>query len=401
MDTVYRTEDVDAEAAAWAMSAAGREVLAGLVEDVDDDPLAVASRLRDMGLDGPRAAALQGIAAASRRAWDDGQPRSTWWTPAAAEQASDPRVARWRARRFTDQQVVDLTAGCGADALALVEVAGQIVAADLSPARIALLRANLHERASVLQADATAPCVEPSDWWAWADPGRRIGGRRVRGLGDTIPPVPALVAAGWQGLGVAVSPAVDLADPSRPADAELEFVQVGRRLVEATLWCGAARDTGPGERATASATLLPDGLHLRGEPSGPDGPVAEVGAWLAEPAPALVRARLADQVAASLGLARVARRRALFTGAAEVASPWFRVEAVEATAPARPGRVRDVLAGLAPLPVELVTHGMSVDVSAWWRGMGSPPRGPQGRAVHLVRLDRGSVAVVTRRAQPT
>lgn len=398
MDTVWRSEDITEDAARWVMSEAGRQVLAVLVQVEDQDPLAVASRLRADGLGADQAATAQGVAAASQRAWEAGHARGSWWTPAAAEQASHPDVAAWRARRFAGTDVIDVTAGCGGDALALVGEAHQVLAVDHSATRIPLLATNLGHRAAVARADARRPCVDPSRWWAWADPGRRVGSRRVRHLGATRPSVPEVVAPGYVGMGIAISPAVDLADPDRPEAAEIEFVQVGRQLAEATLWLGGARDTGPGERAAASATLLPGGLHHRGTPTGPERPVVEVGAWLAEPAPALVRARLVDGVAAELGLSRLARTRALFTGPVRGDSPWFRMERVEAVVPPRPSRVRDALRGLDEQPVELLTHGMSVDVGAWWRSMGSPPRGPHGRAVHLVRLDRTSVAIVTRRA---
>ncbi len=397
VDTVWRSEDITAAAARWLMSESGREVLDDLVTGEVTDSLVTASRLRDAGLDAEHAAAAQGVATASRRAWDAGHPRGSWWTPAGAEQASHPLVATWRARRFDGVDVADVTAGCGGDALALVARAGRVLAADRSPVRLPLLAANLGPDVPVIQADALAPAVHPATWWAWADPGRRVDGRRVRGLAGTQPGIPDLAALGHAGMGIAVSPAVDLDDPDRPADAELEFVQVGSQLGEATLWLGAARDTGPGERAATSATLLPEGVHRRGHPTGPDRPVVEVGAWLAVPVPALVRARLADTVAAELGLDRLARTRALFTGAGPVASPWFRMERVETVVAPRAARVRDALAGLEVRPVELVTHGMRVDVQAWWRALGSPPRGPDARVVHLARLDRSSAAVITRR----
>lgn len=394
---MWRSEDVGPAAARWVMSPEGREVLDRLAgQDLFDD-LATATRLRAEGLDPRRAATAHGVAVASRRAWEGGQPHGTWWTPAAAEQASHPAVAAWRAQRYAGTPTFDVTAGCGADALALAGVVDGLVAGERSAARVPFLRANLPPDVTVLQADATRPCLRPDTRLAWADPGRRVEGRRLRGLGDTVPAVPALVASGWAGLGIAVSPALDLADPARPTDAELEFVQVDRQLVEATLWLGEMRDRAPGEWASASATLLPDGIHVRGTPSSPDGPVVDVGPWLAEPAPALVRARLADALAAEEGLTRIARHRALFTSDHQVASPWFRQEAVEAVVTARPGHVRDALGGLDEQPLEIVTHGMSVDLSAWWRALGTPRRGPQGRAIHLARLDRGSVAILTRR----
>lgn len=396
-EVVWRAEDVTPEAARWVMSPPGQAVLADLVADHGTDPLAVAARLRSRGLTPSRAATAQSVAAASAAAWARGQPTGTWWTPAAAEQASHPTVAAWRAHRVAGASTVDLTAGCGADALAMTAVAAEVVACERSETRLPFLRANLPATTAVVRADAVRPCVQPSRHVAWADPGRRVDGRRVRGIARTRPPVPALVEAGWAGAGIAVSPGLDLQDPARPPDAELEFVQVGRELVEATIWLGDLRATGPGAVADASATLLPAGVHRRGRPGPPRGPIVQVGGWLAEPAPALVRARLADDVAEELGLHRIAERRALFTGPAPVRSPWFRVEEVEAVVAARPARVRAVLASLDERPVELLTHGLAADLGAWHRGVGRPPTGPRGRAVHLIRLDRGSVAVVTRR----
>jgi hypothetical protein len=46
-------------------------------------------------------------------------------------------------------------------------------------------------------------------------------------------------------------------------------------------------------------------------------------------------------------------------------------------------------------PLELAVHGLEVDVAAWWRELGRPPRGPTGWRLALVRLDDGAVAIVT------
>lgn len=396
---MWRDEDLNVEAADWAVSDAGRDVLEELLAaPAGQDPLPVASRLRRQGLDVPRAAAALGIAEATRRARAVGHADGTWWTPAALEQASDPDVAAWRAARFAGRDAVDLTAGCGGDALALATRARRLVAAERNGARARLLASNLAGRGHVVVADALAPPMRPEQWCGWADPARRAAGRRLRRLGEVRPSVPALAGLGLPGLGVAVSPGVDLADPDRPADAELEFVQVGRQLVEATLWLGEVRDHGPGERAQASATLLPAGVHRRGTPTGPRVPVTGVAAWLVVPEPALVRARLADRLAEELELTRVARRRALFTSqTTPPASPWLRSEPVEAVTAARPARVRDVLDGIDALPLELLTHGLAADLPGWWRALGPHPRGPGGRAIHLVRTDDAAVAVVTRR----
>jgi hypothetical protein len=43
--------------------------------------------------------------------------------------------------------------------------------------------------------------------------------------------------------------------------------------------------------------------------------------------------------------------------------------------------------------VELVLHGVQVDVRRWLREAGSPPTGPDDLRVHLVRRDTDTVAV--------
>jgi hypothetical protein len=202
--------------------------------------------------------------------------------------------------------------------------------------------------------------------------------------------------------GIAVSPAVDLADPDLPTEAELEFVQVGTRLVEATLWLGDLRDRTPaggGEgRTPRSATLLPEGLHIGGEPRTDILEVTEVGSFLLEPAPALVRARLHELEGERLGASRIARGRAMLTGQAPSESPWFTSWEVEAVLPMRTKIVRGWLRERHDdLPMEISLHGVDTDVEAWLRELAAP-RGPNGRHLHLVRLEGRGTAVLTRRA---
>jgi hypothetical protein len=395
--TAWREERLGAEVARWLVGddampwvAFTRESLAG-----GRDELAVASLLALRGLDVARRAGLLDVVAGSRRAHAAGMPAHTWWTTAAWEQASAPALSAWRAQRFTGEDVIDVTAGCGGDALALAATARTLVAIEAHPARAVLLAANLGTVATVRCEDALA--VDVGERWVWADPGRRRDGRRSRSLAETVPPVPALLDAcrGATGIGVALSPAVDLADPDLPADAELEFAQVGERLVEATLWVGGVCERGPGGIAPRSATLLPAGVHVRGEP-GPPGVVGELGAWLVEPQPALVRARLHDRLAGEAGLRRFDGRRALFTGdEPPPASPWWRAWQIESVVPAHPKAVREALRSLEPLPLEIAVHGLDADPVRWLRDLGAPPTGPRGRRLHLVRTDAGGLAILS------
>lgn len=396
------------EVADWLCAASGLEQVAAVTARLDagDDALAVGTRLRRQGLDGDRAAAVVAAAEARRRArhrWPDAD--RLLFTPDGLEQASDPEVSAWRARRFAQRETWDLCAGLGGDSLALAEAGARVTAVDLDGARLRLLAHNAAVRGveiAIREADALQ-VSPPAGAWVHADPSRRTdGGRRARRLADHRPAVGALLArhGGAEGMGLVLSPAVDLADPDLPADAELEFVADAEGLRESVAWRGEARAPG----VVASATLLPGGEHRqrRGEP--PVLPVGSLGDQLLEVHPAAVRARLHTGIGEELGARRVARRRALLTldGPPPPASPWYAARAVLAALPPRPRAVRRWLAqqGEADVPVELALHGVEADLTRWWRDLGRPPRGPQGYRIELVRTDDGVTTVVTDARRP-
>lgn len=388
------------DVAAWLTSSAGDHVHAATrALERGETALQVGTRLR-RDLDPTRAAAVTVAATARVRAHRTGLTDADrlLLTREALEQASRPAVARHRAQRFAeDSVVVDLCSGAGVDAIALGRACGRVLAMDLDASRTLLARHNLAAcgiDGHVVVGDAARPPLRLGGL-VHADPSRRREGRRAQRLDQYGPPIPALVGATRQarGRGIVVSPAVDWDDPDLPADAEVEFIQVGPDLVEAMLWFGALRQ--PDVRATA--TLLPEGVSRSlCRPAAPL-PVGEVGEWLVEIAPAAIRARLHDVLGAELGAHRIARARALLsTSTQPVPSPWWTTWSVEAVLPARPREVRRWLRDADPLPLEIATHGLEADLSAWWNALDGPPRGPTGRRLHLVRTDDGALCIVTR-----
>lgn len=399
---------LDVEVARWLVSEPGRGVLARATGwlDAGQDVVSVAAAIRredaltslEGEVVGRHASAALSAAVARRRArdrWPDAD--ALVLLPEALEQASDPTVSAWRAERFRGREVWDLGAGLGGDAVALARVVQHVTAVDLDAARLVLL--DHHAAISEVHVTIrTADALEvrpPPQAWVHADPGRRRDGQRIRRLAEHLPPVGALLAAhaAAPGMGVVLSPAVDLDDPDLPGDAELEFVQVGDRLVEAVAWLRDARRPS----ASASATLLPGGHTLsRTGPRPPRRPVGEVGDHLVTVEPAAVRARLHDDLAASFEGRRLAVGRALFTtDEAPPSSPWWRSRPVVAVLPARAKVLRSWLRRADARPVEVALHGVEGDPVRWWRELGRPPRGPRGWRVELVRRDLGAVAVVT------
>jgi hypothetical protein len=393
------TAELSAEVADWLCGATAEVAATTGALDAGEDPLALGTRLRRDGLSAEQATAVVGAATARRRArgrWPDAD--RLLLTPVGLEQASDPAVAAWRARRLAGAVVWDLCAGLGSDALAIA-AGSQVTAIDLDAGRLRLLRHNaevLGRQVTTLVADVLEVDLPPQAL-LHADPGRRRDGRRVRRLAEHVPPVGRLLArhGAVRGLGLVLSPAVALDDPDLPVHAELEFVADSDGLKETVAWGGDLRTSG----VEATATLLPAGhtRHRWGPPTSL--PVGPVGEHLVEVAPAAVRARLHPEIGEELGARRLAARRALLTlDAAPPPSPWYVGRAVEAVLPARPRAVRRWLREADELPLEITVHGLPADPTRWWRELGRPPRGPQGRRLELIRTDDGACAVVTRSA---
>lgn len=399
-----RTSRLDRETARWLVGPEGRAAIDRATRLLADgqESLEVGSGLRAGGIPPARAAAVMDAATARRRHPHLGE--ATILTGAGAEQTSHPAVSAWRAGRYEGiATVADLCAGLGGDAATLATGGRLVVAVEVDPATVVLLAHNLSLRAATAMAvrgDAGRPPVA-RDTAFFADPSRRSRGRRLRRLAETVPTVPTILEAmggsGGCSGGVAVSPALPLDDPGLPLDAEVAFVAVEGRLVEATLWLGDLRRS----RVDATAvTIHGDRVHEQHR-TGPPAvlPVRPPEGILLEPSPAAVRARLHTDLGQPVGAWRVAERRALLcVGADPGPSPWWTRWLIEAVLPPRPRKVRAWLRTAEPLPLSISAHGLPGDVERWFAQLGSPPRGPQGRRLHLVRTDDGAVAIAARSA---
>lgn len=399
-------EAVPEQLARWAVGE-GRGAIdeaAALLADGADE-LAVGTELRRR-LDPARAAFASAAAATRLRAVAQRVPGAAELvlTREALEQASHPAAAAWRASRAAvaatdaDRRTQDRCAGTGADAVALAEHR-PVLAIERDPGRAVLAadRARVLGRdVEVVCGDALAPTPSSAGAVVHVDPDRRDHlGRRARRLAQHGPAVAALLEATREALGhlVTVAPGVAWDDPDLPAGAEVVFLQHGRDLLEAVLCTGAARPAG----ARATAVLLDRGAQRSRGPGEVDElPVGDPGGLLLTPAPALVRARLHDEVGRELGARRLATRSALLTcDELPLDDTWVGVERIEAILPGRPRAVRDHLRTLPDRAVELVLHGVRTDVRSWLRAAGDPPTGPDDLRVHLLRRDHDTVAVLT------
>jgi len=309
-----------------------------------------------------------------------------FFTREGLEQATATAVARHRAERFAGfPQAFDLGCGIGGDTLELARVT-DVVGVDLDRLRLNVLVANAERTGAasrirpVLADLERLPLRFPRDAAAFVDPGRRAGGRRLRGVDTYHPPLRLVLS--WRssvaGLAIKVSPAVRL-EEVRDLGCEIEFVSLGGELKEAVLWFGALR------RGRRRATVLPAGVSMEGEaePAAQLGPLAS---FLIEPDPAVMRAGLVQQLGAEFGAYPIARDIAFLTKDEPLFSPFARTYRVVQAAPFRLKSLQRMLAerGVGRLTVK--RRGSAVepdDIS---------------RRLHLTG-DREALVVLTRIAE--
>lgn len=315
---------MDTNEARAATSPEGLALLADLPPYRADAALTLGSALREAGTPPNLAAAVMTQARLRERArakfgdFVDGM----LFTPDGLEQATRLTVGALHAARFRSagiERVADLTAGIGADAMAMSAIGIAVMAFEIDEATALIADHNLrHWHGSVVvHADSLATVRDVDVDGAFADPARRSGGSRTYRPEDYTPPLAAVLALrdALPALGVKVGPGI----PHRalPADAETEWVSVDGDVVEAGIWCGPlARTVGRGALVIArgSAHALAD-----------SGAVAEVtppSGYLYEPDGAVIRAGLVAEVAVSVGGGLLDATIAYVTADRLVATPY-------------------------------------------------------------------------------
>jgi hypothetical protein len=250
-------------------------------------------------------------------------------TRESLEQSTPFEVSLYRAERYRSfQELVDLGCSVGGDTLALAGVA-PCIGLDIDLLRLNMARTNLDAiglgaRCSFVQADLEKPLpISPNSGTAlFFDPARRSAGRRAYSVSRYRPPLD--IVNKWlphfPSIGVKISPGVKL-EEVKAYNAELEFISLRGELKEAVLWFG------PLKTARRRATLLPGGYTMVCE-SEPDLPLAEPGAYLYEPDPAVLRAGMVRCLGQELGAAQLDPEIAYLTAVNKQPTPFARVWAV-------------------------------------------------------------------------
>lgn len=328
---------------------------------LDSDTLGAVTSLRSRGFSPVESSAVISLAQARTRARAKfgERARTLMLTQEAAEQATRPVIAHYRADRLARVPglVADLGCGIGSDTAVYAAARGSAVAVELDPLTASFAAANLAfcPRARVYSGDVTAydpanavgaaaPLVDgagASPAILWLDPARRElrGAKKAQTerLFDPeafSPPFSFVLTLARTGvpMGVKLGPGFphegipspeDIASEANPTPrVEAEWIQSEGSLAELVLWFNALAQEGvartatsvrelPADPADEVADLLPpyEAVSFRSTLTAAEAeqsvevPVSlpQPGEYLLEPAPAIVRSHLVAEFAQSIG----------------------------------------------------------------------------------------------------
>ncbi len=303
-----------------------------------------------------------------------------FFTREALEQASAEEVSRYRAQRFAGSGcVADLCCGIGGDMLGLVAHA-DVLGVDLDPVRLQMAAANARvygvgDRLRVECADVVT-CVLPEGATVWADPSRRVGGRRVFSPSAYQPPLDALLRRVMPapGAGLKLSPGIDYDALGRllgVVEHEIEIISVRGEAREAVLWLGTLYS------ARRRATLLPGGHTMTDHPLPGPIPIAPVGGYLYEPDPAVIRAHLVEHLAARMSAAQIDPQIAYLTSDTFVESPFATAYRVEEVMPFNLKRINQRLRAKEIGELVIKKRGLGIDPEQFRRRLKYGGTGPK------------------------
>jgi len=360
----------------------GRELLSRLSgeETGPDRALQLAQSLRGRYPPGLVAAALTQRALRQAARSKFSRAEEMLFTRDGLEQASSEITASHAAERFPAASVVaDLCCGIGGNLIALGR-GRRLLAVDRDLVSLAYARHNafIYDAAdglAVVAADVREITLAGVDA-VFVDPARRASGRRLA-AGRSQPPLRWCLELAGQVPAVGIKAAPGLPRELVPGGWEAEFVAVGRELKEALLWSPALAT------ARRRATVLPSGDTLTEAPGadaappaepgadrpapwpGPPGgsaPIADPGAFLLDPSPAVTRAGLVQDLGRQLGAWQIDPDIAFLSSDRELRTPFARTLRVLESAPWHERRFARRLAELGIGAADIRRRGLAGDV---------------------------------------
>jgi THUMP domain-like len=284
------------------------------------------------------------------------------FTEAGLEQSTRLQVAAQHAGRFQRagvQWVADLGCGIGADALAIAALDVEVTAVERDEVTAAIASFNLApwSNARVEHEDVTEFDLSGVDG-VYLDPARRNASRRLSNPADWSPSLDfAFGLAQRFPTGIKLGPGIDR--DLLPAEAEAQWVSVGREVVEVGLWFGALARPGI---SRAALIVSDEGTsELTAAEDSEDAEIGELGEYLYEPDGAVIRARLIGDLVRSVDGRMLDRSIAYFTADRVISTPFAVGFRVVETFPFDEKTLKRELGARKIGSLEIKKRGMDVD----------------------------------------
>ena len=318
------------------------------------------------------------------------------FTEAGLEQATRLQVAARHAGRFQAaglNWIADLGCGIGADALAIAALELEVTAVERDEVTAAIASFNLApwSNARVEHADVTEFDLAGVDG-IYLDPARRSASQRLSNPADWSPSLDfAFELASRYPTGIKLGPGIDR--DLIPADAEAQWVSVGREVVELGLWFGSLAR--PGIRRAALVLGEGGAAELTSAGDSEDASLGSLGEFLYEPDGAVIRARLIGDLVRGLGGRMLDPTIAYFTTDAALDTPFAARFRVIESFPFDERLLKRELAARGIGTIEIKKRGMDVDPAQLRTRLS--PKGPGSATLILTRVAGKRVALLAER----
>ena len=173
--------------------------------------------------------------------------------------------------------------------------------------------------------------------------------------------------------------------------AEIELISLSGECKEATVWYGELASDGEVRRAT----VLPAGISIAADPLSSWPEQSELGSYIYDPDPAVVRSNLVDVVSERLGLSRLDAEEEFLTSQSLVESPFVRAFEVVEELPNNDKAIRQFFRKNEYGDVEIKCRHLPIQADAVRRKL-SLKSGPRATLIYA-RIDGRARAIVARR----
>ncbi len=294
------------------------------------------------------------------------------YTTEGLEMMTHPFVAERRASRLAGLglPVADLTCGLGGDLRACAAAGARVTGIERNRTTAILAAFNV-PGAAVVQGDASRPPLALDRAAVVIDPSRREGGGRRFDPAAFSPAWDVAVSVLREARAGVLKAPPGIEHRHLPGEAEVEFVQLGRSLRDAAIWCGAGAR--PGVRR---ALLLPSGAEIDSNAPAIHGEAVAPGAFVFDPESCVTRAGLVRHLAHRLGAALMDSQVAYLTSDLAAFDPLAATFEVVEAVPFSIARLRDRLRKLGLRAEEIRRRAFPVEPDELRRLLGRVPGEP-------------------------